>query len=309
MAHMIESMFYNREVPWHGLGVKVDGAVTSQDALRLAGLDWKVDQFPLYVGMDSGSAPVEGFVANVRTDTGEVMGVVSNLYKVVQNEEAFAFTDHLIGGEVKYETAGVLTNGRIWMLAQMEGHDIVGDEVIPYLCFTNSFDGKGAIQVVMTPIRIVCNNSLSLALAESNRTWATKHMGSMEAKLDEARRTLKLAHNYMSNLSMEADKLAHKKLSEAKFNEFLEMLFPLHDGMGDRKANNVEILRNELTARYFQAPDLAKFQGTSWGFIQAVTDLVNHTQPRRETATYQSQLFNKILNGHPIVDKAYELVA
>lgn len=112
MSANVESMFYaGREKPWHGLGTQVEEAPTSADALRLAGLDWTVQRKPIQV---CGGRKVDNFFANVRSSDGAVLGVVSDRYQVVQNAEAFAFTDALIGGEgqVHYETAGSLMGGR-----------------------------------------------------------------------------------------------------------------------------------------------------------------------------------------------------
>ena len=115
MSANVETMMYVREKPWHGLGTMVEEAPTSADALRLAGLDWTVERKPLQV---CGGRKVDGFYANVRDMDGAVLGVVSDRYKVVQNVDAFAFTDSLIGGDtpVRYETAGSLMGGRkIWL--------------------------------------------------------------------------------------------------------------------------------------------------------------------------------------------------
>ena len=121
MAANVESMFYVREVPWHGLGTKVEEAPTSEEALRIAGLNWTVDQTPVYT--DSGLL-IPGYKANRRSTDGSILGIVSDRYKIVQNTEAFEFTDAIVGetedGVVKYETAGSLCGGkRIWLLAKM----------------------------------------------------------------------------------------------------------------------------------------------------------------------------------------------
>ena len=152
MSANVESMFYaGREKPWHGLGTQVDEAPTSADALRLAGLDWKVERKPIQV---CGGRKVDNFFANVRSSDGAVLGVVSDRYQVVQNAEAFAFTDALIEGEVRYETAGSLMGGRkIWLLAKLPDREIVGDKTEPYLCFSNTHDGSGAIRVCLAIFR------------------------------------------------------------------------------------------------------------------------------------------------------------
>jgi len=117
MAANVESMFYVREAPWHGLGVRVEENLCSRDALREAGLNWSVTQKEIYT---ADGIIVPGYRANIRAKDKSILGVVTEKYKVVQNAEAFAFTDGLIGEGVTYETAGSLQNGKkVWMLAKL----------------------------------------------------------------------------------------------------------------------------------------------------------------------------------------------
>ena len=126
MAANVETMFYVREKPWHGLGTEVKEAPASREALRLAGLDWNVIQEPVYTYNDT---VIPGYKANIRDRDREVQGVVSNRYKVVQNWEAFAFTDELLGEGVRYETAGSLMGGRkVWILAKLPNEYIIEGE-------------------------------------------------------------------------------------------------------------------------------------------------------------------------------------
>ena len=199
MAANIETMFYTRTAPWHNMGTRVDEALTSKDALIYAGLDWQVLQEPVYT---SAGELVSGYKVNVRDIDRNILGVVSDRYKIVQNEEAFSFTDALLGEGVKYETAGSIANGKIvWMLAKMPQRYIIsGDAIEPYLVFSNTHDGSGAIRVAMTPIRVVCQNTLNLALRGAQRSWSARHTSNVLNRLDEARETLQLANAYMSQL-------------------------------------------------------------------------------------------------------------
>lgn len=167
MAANVESMFCVRETPWHGLGTNVQEAQKSEDALIMSGLDWKVVQESIYTPQDE---LIEGYKANVRNIDRKVLGVVTDRYKVIQNEEAFAFTDELLGEGVRYETAGSLQGGkRVWLLAHMPHEYIIsGERISPYLLFSNIHDGSGAIKVALTPIRVVCQNTLNLALSNDS---------------------------------------------------------------------------------------------------------------------------------------------
>ena len=146
MAANVETMFYTREKPWHGLGTGVAEAPHSADSLCLAGLDWKVVQEPVYT--DAGKE-IPGYKANVRDTDRRVLGVVTDRYKVVQNREAFAFTDALLGSGVRYETAGALQEGKkVWLLARLPHEYIIsGERISPYLVFSNTHDASGAVRV------------------------------------------------------------------------------------------------------------------------------------------------------------------
>ena len=309
MAHEVESMFYvsneenGRFVPWHGLGTPVQEALTSADAIKIAGLDWKVEAKPIYTDMN---IEIPGYKANTRDSDNKVLGIVSDRYQIVQNSKAFDFTDSLIGEDCRYETAGSLMDGkRIFLLAKMPERKILGDDVNPYICFTNSHNGTGAIQVCMTPVRVVCNNTLNLALSSATRKWSTKHIGDMDSKLAEAKHTLSLANNYMDNLAIEADKLANTKVSDAEIIKIVEELFPIDDNDSDRKKANIQEARNQFIACMF-APDILKFKNTAWGVVNAASDWMSHTSPKRHSDTYQERNFNRIIDGHIVLDKVFE---
>lgn len=304
MAHEFESGFFVREKAWHGLGTVVQEAPTSADALHLAGLDWKVIQKPVFT--DNKEIPF--YKANVRDSDNSVLGIVSDRYKIVQNTDAFDFTDSLVGGDVHYETAGSLKNGRtIWLLAKMPNTTILGDEIEPYMCFTNNHDGSGAIRVCLTPVRVVCNNTLNLALSSAKRSWSTKHIGNIEAKMREAKHTLGLAYDYMDGLAKEADVLAHSKISTDEISKILDEMFPIVEDASERQKANVKKAREEIYMCYL-APDIEKFIGTKYGFINAVADWCDHATPARLTESYAENNWGRIIDGHPILDKAYELV-
>ena len=311
MSHNIESMFSVREKPWHYEMTKevtklIQEAPTSKDAIHYAGLDWTVDGAPIY---DGNGNEITGYKANTRSSNGSVLGVVTDKYKVVQNEEAFDFTDALLGEGVTYETAGSLKNGKtIWLLAKMPERNILGDTFEPYLCFTNSHDGSGAIRVVSTPIRVVCNNTLNLALSGATRGWSTRHMGDMASKLQEAKHTLSMANNYLDCLADEADYLATEKLTNEEIHLILDEMFPVTEDMSNRKKGNVEQVKDGILACML-APDLVNFLNTKWGFLNAVSDYVCHANPSRMTDTYAENNWGRIMNGHAILDKAMSLVS
>lgn len=194
MPANVETMFSVRETPWHGLGRIIMDAPASREALELAGLDWQVESRNIYSGT---GAMIPGYRANVRSTDDAVLGVVSDRYRIVQNEEAFQFTDDLLGEGVTYETAGSLQGGKkVWMLAKLpEKYIIAGDEVTPYLVFFNSHDGSSGVKVAMTPVRVVCQNTLNLALGTAKRIWTARHTENVLLRVQDARETLQLDSN------------------------------------------------------------------------------------------------------------------
>lgn len=307
MSANVETMFYVRHKPWHGLGTMVTEAPDSAEALRLSGLDWKVSQEAIYT--DDGTE-IEGYKANVRNTDRKVLGVVTNRYKVVQNEEAFAFTDELLGNGVKYETAGSLQEGKkVWILARMPREYIIsGERISPYLVFSNTHDGSGAIKAAITPIRVVCNNTLNLALSSAKRSWAMVHTGDIKEKIQEAKDTLFMAEKYMDELGKEIETLRKKKLTDVQVAEYIEVLLPAEKNASIQQIKNMEKLRNDIKFRYDHAPDLKELGKNAYRFINAVSDFATHAKPLRRTSNYQERMFGKTIDGNPIIDRAYQLM-
>jgi len=300
-------MFYTRETPWHGLGTKVMEAPSSKEALTLAGLDWKVIQEPVYTV--EGSA-IEGYKANIRNTDRKVLGVVTGRYKVVQNHEAFAFTDGLLKEGVRYETAGSLQGGRrIWLLAHMP-HDyiIAGERFDPYFLFSSTHDGSGAVKVALTPVRVVCQNTLNLALSTAKRSWSMMHTGDIKGKMQEAGETLLMAESYMDSLGQEFETLRKKKLTDREVKDYIEILLPAEDGSTPQQVKNMKRLQEDMAYRYFDAPDLQDVGKNAYRFINAVSDFATHSRPLRKTANYKENLFSRTVDGNPLIDKAYQMM-
>ena len=302
---MIESMFQvGRRSPWNKLGTTVTEAVTSAEAIHLAGLDWRVEPQSVYT---ENGIKVEGYSANVRNTDGRALGIVGSRYQIVQNEEAFNFTDDLIGEGVTYETAGSFKNGKsIWLLAKMpQKYDILGDEVTPYIVFINSHDGSGAVRVAMTPIRVICNNMLNMALRSAKRTWSARHTGAIELKLQEARQTLKFADEYMKATQQTFEDLYKIKLNEFEVRQVIADIVPINEHvMNKTQIDNQDKIRADILYRFKEAPDLKDRESTGARFIQAVADTVTHIEPFRKTANWQENRFKKAIEGNTLIDVA-----
>ena len=308
MAANVETMFSVREKPWHGLGTIVAEAPTSADALRLAGLDWKVVQEPIFTDLNE---PVEGYRVNIRDIDRKALGVVSDRYKVVQNTDAFSFTDELLGKGVRYETAGSMQEGKkVWLLARMPHEYIIaGERISPYLIFSNTHDGSGSVKVAVTPVRVVCNNTLNLALNTAKRSFSMIHTGNIRDKIQEAKDTLFMAEEYMDCLGIEFEQLRRQKVTDAQVKEYIELLLPMEKDPTAIQRKNTVRLREDMMRRYYDAPDLQKIGKNAYRFVNAVSDFATHSNPIRRTANYNENLFSRTVDGNPLIDKAYQLVS
>lgn len=307
MAANVEQMFSVREKPWHGLGTIIMEAPSSADALRLAGLDWSVVQEPVYTGYNE---MVKGYKANVRSSDRKVLGVVSDRYKVVQNTDAFSFTDELLGKGVRYETAGSLQEGKkVWLLARLPREYIIaGERISPYLVFSNTRDGSGSVKVAVTPVRVVCNNTLNLALDTAKRSFSMIHTGNIHDKIQEAKDTLFMAEKYMDSLGIEFEQLRRQKITDAQVKEYIGLLLPMEEDATSVQSRNIIKLRKDMERRYYDAPDLQKVGNNAYRFINAVSDFATHSEPLRRTANYNENLFGRTIDGNPLIDRAYQLV-
>ena len=324
MAANVETMMYVGEKPWHGLGTRVDHLLSSDEAIKVAKLDWDVVPKPIY---DEFGREIRGYKVNQRSSDNKNLGIVTDRYRIVQNNEAFAFTDALLGEGVQYETAGSLNSGkRVWLLARMARTTLAEENIDPYLVFTNCHDGTGAVRVAISPIRVVCQNTLNLALKNASRHWSCAHKGDIQSKLDDARYTLSNANAYMAALEEEFGELKRKTISETQVKEMTENLLKIEFNDLFTKAvksgkvidfkealkkqkyeEKINRKRSEILSIYFDKPDLRGTEFSAFRFVNAVSDYATHTTDHKATKNYQENLFMRTVDGNPLIDTAYQL--
>lgn len=325
MAANFESGFSANGIElWHGLGEIIKDAPTSEDAIRIAGLDWDVIPKPIY---DEFGRELPGYKVNIRSSDNMALGIVTDRYKVVQNREAFAFTDELLGQGVRYETAGSLASGkRVWMLARMENTWLAEEEISPFMVFTNSHDGTGAIRVAMTPVRVCCENTLNLALKTADRHWSCVHKGDIMSKLEEARFTLASAERYMKALEEEFGELKLKKVTDKQVEDMTDKLLEIEFNNLFNKAlktgkivdfkerlrqqkyeDKLKRKKNDIITIYHDKPDLVGTERSAFRFVNAVSDYATHTDDHKQTKNYQENLFMRTIDGNGLIDTAYQL--
>ena len=288
MAHEVETMFSAREVPWHGLGTVTEDVLTAADAIVAAGLDWKVETHPLYADVAGDKQLIEGRKAIVRDSDHSVLGLVSDRYVPFQNEEAFEFVDTLVdSGEAKYETAGSLRHGKVVFLTMkvpMEMKVAGEDAHDMYLLLRTSHDGSKAISVYVTPIRVVCQNTMAVGVNMAKQSWSIKHISTVAGRLQEARDTLQLTFDYSEEFVKMGNQLVNTKLTEDELVAILEDVIPERPKTPEVIDTMMDLYKNSPTNGY---------EGTAWGGFNAFTEFMDHY---REVRSLEA-VFTNIIDG------------
>ena len=301
--------FMERQAPWYGIGTDTRGKNSAEEVLLQAGLDWNVIQRPIRTDEEDG-IPLGGYYANIRESDGKPLGIVRDRYQVVQNREAFSFIDSLAGEGVTFLQAGSFQGGKkVWILSKLpEDYSLMDNQVSPYIVFINSHDGSGSIKAAMTPVRVACQNMLNLALRKAVRYWSANHTGNIEGKLTDARNTLLYADRYMKELQQESEALRKIILTDTMAEELVAKLLPMEEGASGIQLRNRKAQREELWYRYREAPDLQDLGRNGYRFLNAVSDFATHSEPLRRRANYQENLFQRAVDGLPLIDRAYTLL-
>jgi phage/plasmid-like protein (TIGR03299 family) len=307
MSHLIlehDGMASVRTVPWHKhltgdkTNVMDKEPETVVEWLEAAKLGWRVIEEPVFrrvlVGMDE-AGPVYHYTPvidvedtewkmTLRSDIGGVLVVVTQDYKPVQNIEAFSFLDALLGGDVEFQTAGSIQNGkRVWVLAKVPGHvDLGGSPALRYLFCTNAHDGSQAVTAAFTNVEIVCANTLNYALKGARQSYKFRHTGNLTQKFAEARRVLGMEVSWSESMKQVADQLGLVKVTDKKALKMLENFTPckIEDGLGTQAKNNREAARDAIMAIFHgegPAGDTrANTGGTAWGLLRSMGEFADY---------------------------------
>lgn len=299
-----------RRLLWEGLGTNVRSAGSANEVCRLAGLDYEVKTERIYT---ADGQPIPNMVATRRYDSNvpsTVYGVVSNRYTPVQNHIGFEFIDALFNHDgFEVETAGQFDDGKIvWVEAKLPQRNMVEEKIDPYLVFTNRHDGKGSVRIFLTPVRIICKNTLNYAIkGAQNRTFSVRHTTTAEQRLGVARETV---DNYFAYLDAMEKVIEHQKrvlLTDNHLDQMINKLLPFDEEESTRVKERVMANRDELR-RYYNVSDLDGVGNNGFRFINAVSDWATHRTPARQTANYVGNLFQSTLNGNEFIDAAYSMV-
>lgn len=269
---------------------------TTDELLSKAGLDWEVESQPIY--REDGKL-IDVAKVNVRLDNDYILGVVGAKYEVVQNREAFAFIDNLVG-EVVFENAGELFGGKfVFVQADLASRYLVdyGEEVDCKLVFTNGHDGTAAVRANIIPI--ISGKTFNVPVHGVKRNFTGLHTKNVKSKMLFAKNTMDVAHSYLKAVMNDTLILGTVVVSEMQKQAFVEALLPITNQATERSYNNMIERRAELLARIEV--------DTVLGLVLGVSDFIENAEPNRKTKTYEDNLFANVVNNKTLLDKAYKL--
>lgn len=284
------AMFSSRGmVPWHGLGTVIqEDAATSADAIKYAGLDYSLFKNPLWsIDGEGNKIEVPENFAVVRGDTNAVLGVVGKNYKIFQNSEAFEFFDSVIGEKLAvYETAGALHGGKIvWILAKLPTEIRIpktDDVSNAYVMLATSHDGSMSVTMMPTIVRVVCNNTFTLAIRDYSveRGIKMRHTKNMSAKIDIARQRLGIVNQQIDEYNSQVELLSSRRFTKTELQQYVESLFP--DNNEAKHNTRTENMREEIYKNWAET-EFAQIEGTAWAAFNAVTKFVDHQRSTKGT--------------------------
>jgi phage/plasmid-like protein (TIGR03299 family) len=314
--HEVESaVFAGNRPAWHGLGTVLPSeALDTGETLIHSGLaGWGLTKQPIYQRtIENAFEVIEGRHAVTRAMDDRVLGVVGDTFCIVHNEEAFTWMDALLGSHgFHYEAAGSLRGGAmVWLLAKAPFPiDLPDSRVDSYVLLTNGHDGMHAVTAAVTPVRVVCMNTLRAALGASVAKVSIRHTPSAERQLGEAQRVHGLAQGAADHLERIARNLLVKRISPADAVAFLDKLVPVVGS--DRARTRADNVRSDIMTAYCAADDQREILGTAWGLFNAVVAHHDHHasgRVRRGTDPTEARM-GRILLRENITDRAYALLS
>lgn len=279
------------ERPWHGLGTLLEQRVTSFEAIKAAHLEWEVELREITASGLLEACP--NHKATVRTDLNKVLGIVGKRYRPLQNRDAFTFFDNVVGlGEAIYESAGALFGGRrVWILAKLNEDMVIGgvDKIKPYLLLVNSHDGSQAVRMFFTPIRVVCNNTLTASINRRSvgEGVMIRHTESMNGKIEESQEILGIAQKEYERIGAAFNLFYDKQIDADQAKGYFDRVFELNAGELPKDKET----EDELMAAYEGHGSAAEatHKDTVWRAYNVATHRVDHELPFRRNSSKSLQ--------------------
>jgi len=296
VAHLLESMFFRHETPWHGLGVKIEEAPSTEQAIVLAGLNWEVGKKTLVTQDDQQVVPA---FATYRKADNKVLGVVGPKYEPLQNRDAFAWFNLLVeSGDVSLETAGSLKEGkRVWVLAAINRDpiEVAKDDIVKkYILLSNSHDGTLSVRLGFSPIRVVCNNTLTLA--ESDKAGSelirVRHSKRTSETLEKLREVINVADRQFQATADQCYKLlANTQINAEDLRKYIKLVMemPMDKPLSKPATQTVELIEELFQAG--RGNDLPGVKGSYWAAYNAITENLSYFRGRNQDSRLDSLWF------------------
>ena len=272
-----------RTPTWHTIAksiVRPNETLTTAQMLERAGLaGWNVRKEPAIYPAGVKSLSKDFMVLRDTPNGVESMAIVGDKYQPYQNEEMLAFADNLLDGGASWESAGFFRQGKTIFGALTIDHEFTiagaGDTTKTYLLVSSSHDGSSSIRACVTPVRVICQNTLSLAFKRAKQSWSVRHTAGTAGRMEEARTALSLTHKYMDEFSVMANELYQQEITNQKFDEIYATIYP--KPADDAKASLTRWNQNfDLTrGLYLSSPTNANITGTRWGALNALTERID----------------------------------
>jgi phage/plasmid-like protein (TIGR03299 family) len=299
MAHMVETMAYAGETPWHGLGVSVSNELTPAQMMQKAGVNWEVHEVESFVEFNGDRIPT-GQKSLIRGSDSKLLTNVGADWKPVQNETAFDFfSEFVLSGDMEMHTAGSLRDGQyVWALAKVkESFDVFGEDTVEsFLLFSNPHVYGKSVDVRFTPIRVVCNNTLSMSL-EGKAKNGVKVGHRAEFNADSVKETLGLAHEKFAKYKEMAEFLGSRKVTAESLIQYYNTVFPNTSRTEmPKEVNQYEGLSRNAKLCYdaLEVQPGAQFAaGSWWQAFNSVTYITDHVQGRNSDNRLHSQWFGQ----------------
>jgi len=294
MAHNLERFgsnvaFATREIPaWHGLGQVFTGEVTTAEMLSLAHLNgWNVRLQSLTTSAPSAKPYFEVIRTNPATNSDEVLAVVGDRYRVLQNEELFQFGDTILDGGAQWETAGSIKGGTVVFGSLLIDREFTldpqgaSDTTKTYLLVNSSHDGSCSVRASVTPVRVVCQNTLNLALRSVKQSFTIRHTTNLTQRATQARQALGLTFSYMDEFEAMASQLFETAITNDQFKAIIDEVYPI-----DKNAKQSVITKRDnkvdlIMALWLNSPTMENIKGTAWGALNAITERLDYFRDSR----------------------------
>lgn len=278
--------------------------VSAFEILQRGKVDWRVEKRPVYLGTGE---VIPGQFATVRQDNGRALGIVGNRYQVIQNQNGLDLFDVAAQrGAIEYGNAGTFNGGAIvWMQAKLPGSiDIAGDEVARYLLLANSHDGSGTLRILLTPIRVVCRNTLAAAL-RADAGMTIRHTISADHKVRAAIAAVETAGRYYAEFTDAANALYRRRMTGMQMRAYAERVFPTPEGQAKASAR-LEGMRDRVIDLFDNGQGHFAIRGTAWAAYNAVAEYTDHFRSTRgeESNRLESAWLG---SGAAIKRRAFEL--